>query len=182
MKWFFGGIAVCVFLMPIACERTLDWLVEDPPKPQAGRWDFSKSRDVSIVGWPADSKSDTWGAGRFTELRVILPDGQVQVFRDVAPWVRRKGNRVVGFYMNLYQESLDDAVEVARGWAQRWGATNRVISVDEFKASVLKDPNYPRVLSGQWNASSDQVSIAILPGSPRINLPWRVNISMAIGG
>jgi hypothetical protein len=89
----------------------------------AGRnlvWDFSRSRDVSVVGWPDYYTPDCWFSGLCDTLQIVLPGGRRTTFSRVAAQVFREDGRVRVIVVAFVPESLDAAHARAATLISQW--------------------------------------------------------------
>lgn len=103
-------------------------------------WDFSKSHDISVVGWPKDYPSTIWYTPQHQVIDLVLPSGRKATYDDVEAEVVRTDQAVrlvfIRFNPERLQEelnradstthstdssSLDDACSRASNLMNEWG-------------------------------------------------------------
>jgi hypothetical protein len=143
-------------------------------------WDFSHSRSPAVVGWPESYKDQFWLSPILQEFHLILPDGTRLHFSDVAPVARRSGNRIDQVNVTRSVGSIDDAIKLATEAANRWGIDRSSGTLEDFRASVVNNPNYPRDTHREWQGIGETCVIVIRCGSGLPGKLWHVELNFSI--
>ena len=122
MRRIVWGFAVMLALFAfIIIIRVIFPISSQDAKGQYQLWDFSHSKTLEAVHWPARYASLTiWVTPEQQNIDLVLPSGNRTVHEDVKAMVVRNGQKVQVVQIYFKPESLDNATRRALNLMDNW--------------------------------------------------------------